>query len=38
MFETKADMVYARLKTMIYEGELRAGERLRLGQLAGRVR
>ena len=37
MFETKADMVYARLKTMIYEGEVSAGERLRLGQLAGRV-
>lgn len=37
MFETKADMVYARLKTMIYEGEVSAGERLRLGQLAGRL-
>jgi DNA-binding GntR family transcriptional regulator len=38
MFETKADMVYARLKTMIYEGEVSAGERLRLGQLAKRLR
>jgi DNA-binding GntR family transcriptional regulator len=37
MFETKTDVIYGRLKAMIYEGELGPGERLRLSQLAKRL-